>query len=97
MARRSTSPVRGGRRPTAAAPRWGFTCFLCPDRPSVLVEVTEPGDPGSQDEAWALFSAHLAGEEHQELLTARRPPFTQLGEVSLRAHAGPTAQPAQAA
>lgn len=89
-------PARGGRRPTAAAPRWGHTCLICPDQPSVQVEVAEAGETGTREQAWADFNRHL-DEDHPELFAKEQMPLGVLAYVSLRTYAGPTARAQQRA
>lgn len=79
-----------GRHASAAAPQWGYTCLLCPGQPSVITG-GGPGDEDAGGRARDEFATHVVTTH-----LADGVPPGRIGEISLRAHAGPTAVPAAA-
>ncbi|WP_431881677.1 hypothetical protein [Micromonospora chalcea] len=81
-----------GRRPSAAMPEMGFTCYICPGAPSFITG-GPPGDAEAFENARREADGHL--NEHAEEIATTDAPLVPV-RVYPRTTAGPT-QPIQAA
>ncbi|MEU1761195.1 hypothetical protein [Micromonospora sp. NPDC005652] len=75
-----------GRRTSAAMPKMGFTCYVCPGAPSVITGGL-PGDAEAFENARREADGHL--NEHAEEIATTEAPLVPV-RVYPRTTAGPT-------
>ncbi|TDB98706.1 hypothetical protein E1091_07465 [Micromonospora fluostatini] len=76
-----------GRAASAAMPRMGYVCYLCPGRPAVVVG-GEPGDEEAVEQARQKWQAHLLDTHQKEVGRTSR--VVVAGKVQPVTRSGPT-------